>query len=200
MAQPSFEPQGGKWAEGKKPLSTGTVPPMLPLPSKECCDKPVLPSSAEKPKINKNTGIHKTAKKQENAVLSLAPVCHKGCPEVGWTVDQFCEVCHSPGGSGSPVVWSPSPVPLGAGALGPPVPLSGPPVLELLYGIRKRRRCISALEEMAFVPWRAGPFHLTAPTATNNEAGCLVRRCAVLFVPRPPSPLPPPPPLLLRNL
>ena len=101
--QPSPHP-AGNGAEHKRPFSNGIRLPFEPLPPGNNCSEPIVSPKVKKPKTVTS-----------NSLSDASPAtCNKGCPKVGWTIDQFCEVCHSAEGPGGPLGSAPSLGPSGA--------------------------------------------------------------------------------------
>ena len=122
---PSF-----KRITGKRTFSMEYLPPMLP-----CFPRTVDGETAAKTKENKKARLDNHVKPREIACASSAGnACGKGCSLVGWTMDQFCEVCHDSSGPLVPGVFgssSGSPVGLSRAPLDPPAPMDSDPCSSL---------------------------------------------------------------------
>ena len=88
----SSHPAGNEVAQ-KRPFSTGIRSlPLSPLLEGSACSEPGVSPRVKKPKTEQSHSLRETCPR----------VCNEGCPKTGWTIDQFCEVCHSSLGHGVP--------------------------------------------------------------------------------------------------
>ena len=94
--------------------------PCLPVAG---CEATAIAMEGKKPRCDAGTSIK-----------SRDAVCRKGCNLIGWTIDQFCEVCHGSAGSLGPRSYGSASGPCGgqAGAFVASDPCSslqiGPPL------------------------------------------------------------------------
>ena len=127
---PSPLPAGNR-VEHRRAFSTGTSLPLAPTGSD--CTETVAP--VKRRLYTKSSSPNK----RPNVCLGF---CDKDCPKEGWTIDQFCEVCHSVGVPGAPPECPLSLVPSGPLGVSPSDLFSSPPENTPLHANEEKLRCI----------------------------------------------------------
>ena len=111
MAIPSSRPAGQRVT--KRTFSSGSGLSHVPYQQYRPCTETGSPTVAKMPRT---TNSFPSSAVSQGSVIpgngTPPSVCNKGCPKTGWTIDQFCEVCHTSSGHGVLEEGGASPWPL----------------------------------------------------------------------------------------